>query len=40
MVCCNNKKWEEKGRIIRGWSRTSALNESEKLEDRFGIELD
>jgi len=40
MVCCNNKKWEEKGRIIRGWGRTSALNESEKLEDRFGIELD
>ena len=40
MVCCNNKKWEEKGRIIRGWGRTSALNESEKLEERFGIELD
>ena len=40
MVCCNNKKWEEKGRIIRGWGRTSALNESEKLEERFSIELD
>ena len=40
MVCCNNKKWEEKCRIIRGWGRTSALNESEKLEERFGIELD
>ena len=40
MVCCNNKKWEEKCRIIRGWGRTSALNESEKLEERFSIELD
>ena len=40
MVCCNNKKWEEKCRIIRGWGSTSALNESEKLEDRFSIELD
>ena len=40
MVCCNNKKWEEKCRIIRGWGRTSALTESEKLEDRFSIELD
>ena len=40
MVCCNNKKWEEKCRIMRGWGRTSALTESEKLEDRFSIELD
>ena len=40
MVCCNNKKWEEKCRIIRGWGRTSALTESEKLEERFSIELD
>ncbi len=40
MVCCNNKKWEEKCRIIRGWGRTSALTESEKLEERFSTELD
>jgi len=40
MVCCNNKKWEEKCRIMRGWGRTSALTESEKLEERFSIELD
>ena len=40
MVCCNNKKWEEKCRIMRGWGRTSALNESEKLEERFSTELD
>ena len=40
MVCCNNKKWEEKCRMLRGWGRTSALNETEKIEDRFGEELD
>ena len=39
MVCCNNKKWEEKCRMLRGWGRTSALNESEKIEDRFDIKL-
>jgi CDP-6-deoxy-D-xylo-4-hexulose-3-dehydrase len=40
MICCNNKKWDEKFRILRGWGRTSAINESEKLEDRFNIKLD
>ena len=40
MVCCNNKKWEEKGRMLRGWGRTSALNETEKIEDRFNLKLD
>ncbi len=40
MICCNNKKSEEKCRILRGWGRTSALGESEKIEDRFAIELD
>ena len=39
MVCCNNQKWEKRCRILRGWGRTSALNESEKIEDRFGIKL-
>ncbi len=39
MVCCNNKKWEEKCRMLRGWGRTSALNETEKIEDRFNIKL-
>ena len=40
MICCNNKKWDKKFRILRGWGRTSAINESEKLEDRFNIKLD
>lgn len=39
MICCNNKKWDEKFKILRGWGRTSAINESEKLEDRFNVKL-
>ena len=39
MICCNNQKWEKKCKILRGWGRTSALNESEKIEDRFDIKL-
>ena len=40
MICCNNKEWERKFRILRGWGRTSALNESEKIEERFNKKLD
>jgi len=40
MVCCNDKKMDKKCRILRGWGRSSAINESEKIEDRFNIELD
>ena len=40
MICCNDKKMDEKCRILRGWGRSSAINESEKIEDRFSIELD
>ena len=40
MICSNNNKWNEKCRILRGWGRTSAINESEKLEDRFSTKLD
>ena len=39
MICCNNQKWEKRCKILRGWGRTSALNESEKIEDRFNIKL-
>ena len=39
MVCCNDKKLDEKFKILRGWGRTSAINESEKLEDRFNVKL-
>jgi len=40
MICCNDKKMDERCRILRGWGRSSAINESEKIEDRFSIELD
>tara|TARA_Y100000590_G_scaffold432034_1_gene547562 strand:+ start:1934 stop:3139 length:1206 start_codon:yes stop_codon:yes gene_type:complete len=40
MICCNDKKLDEKFRILRGWGRSSALNESEKIEERFNVELD
>jgi len=39
MVCCNDKKMDERCRILRGWGRRSAVNESEKIEDRFSIKL-
>ena len=39
MICCNDKKLAEKCKILRGWGRSSAINESEKLEERFNIEL-
>lgn len=39
MICCNDRKLAEKCKILRGWGRSSAINESEKLEERFNIEL-
>ena len=40
MICCNNKDWERKFKVLRGWGRTSALNESENIEERFNKKLD
>ena len=40
MVCCNDEKMDKRCRILRGWGRSSAINESEKNEDRFSIKLD
>ena len=40
MVCCNDEKMDERCRILRGWGRSSAINESEKIEDRFSVKLD
>tara|TARA_B110000014_G_C19898257_1_gene464718 strand:- start:194 stop:784 length:591 start_codon:yes stop_codon:yes gene_type:complete len=31
---------DERCRVLRGWGRSSAINESEKIEDRFSIKLD
>ena len=40
MICCNDKKMDEKCRVLRGWGRSSAISESEKIEDRFSFKLD
>ncbi len=40
MICSNNQLWDEKCRVLRGWGRSSAKNESEEIEDRFGVKLD
>jgi len=40
MLCCNDEKMDERCRILRGWGRSSAINESEKIEDRFSVKLD
>ena len=40
MICCNDQKMDEKFKILRGWGRSSALNESEEIEERFNIKLD
>ena len=40
MLCMNNKKWYDRARILRGWGRSSAIDESETLDKRFGIEID
>ena len=40
MICCNDQKMDEKFKILRGWGRSSALNESEEIEKRFNIKLD
>ena len=40
MICCNDKKMDEKCRVLRGWGRSSAINESEKIEDRISFKLD
>ena len=40
MICCNKKEWERRFKILRGWGRTSALNESENIEERFNKKLD
>ena len=33
MICCNDQKMDEKCRIMRGWGRSSAINESEKIQE-------
>ncbi len=40
MVCMNDDNWKIKCKILRGWGRSSAADESEDLDKRFGFEID
>lgn len=40
MVCFNNESWKTKAKILRGWGRSSASDESEDLEKRFNMQID
>ena len=40
MVCFNNDLWKTKCKVLRGWGRSSAADESEDLEKRFNIHID
>lgn len=41
MLCVRRDAWNERARLLRSWGRSSSLFvESEKIENRFNIELD
>lgn len=40
MICVNNGDMEKRARILRGWGRTSAINESENIDERYSSNLD
>tara|TARA_B100000029_G_C17595342_1_gene963903 strand:+ start:1765 stop:2967 length:1203 start_codon:yes stop_codon:yes gene_type:complete len=40
MICSNDEEFDKKCRILRGWGRSSAVTESEKIEDRFSTKID
>jgi len=35
MICVNNDEWYRKCRLLRGWGRSSAIDESEDIKKRF-----
>jgi CDP-6-deoxy-D-xylo-4-hexulose-3-dehydrase len=40
MICVNNSDMEKRARILRGWGRSSAINESENIDERYSFNLD
>ena len=40
MICLNNPEWHSRARILSGWGRQSALNESEDIRQRFRFKID
>lgn len=40
MVCVNDESWNLKCRVLRGWGRSSAIDETEDVKKRFGVKLE
>jgi CDP-6-deoxy-D-xylo-4-hexulose-3-dehydrase len=40
MVCVNDEDWNLKCRVLRGWGRSSAIDETEDVRKRFGVKLE
>ncbi len=40
MLCVNHDGWNRRARILRGWGRLSAVNESESINSRFSVKID
>lgn len=40
MICVNDPNYERRCRLLRGWGRSSAIDESEDIKKRFGSKLD
>lgn len=39
IICVNKEEWNRKARILRGWGRSSAIDESEDIKKRFKVRL-
>lgn len=40
MVCVNDPEWAKRSKMLRGWGRSSAVDESETIETRLGVKVD
>jgi CDP-6-deoxy-D-xylo-4-hexulose-3-dehydrase len=40
MVCVDDESWNLKCRVLRGWGRSSAIDETEDVKKRLGVKLE
>ncbi|MHB1830408.1 MAG: DegT/DnrJ/EryC1/StrS family aminotransferase [Candidatus Micrarchaeaceae archaeon] len=40
MVCLNDEQLNKRARVLRGWGRSSAINETENIKDRYAARID
>ena len=40
MLCVNDASWNRRARILRGWGRSSAVTETESVEERFSYRME